>query len=258
MIISLAEKLINGYFAIVPRCPPSKEIAQDAVLIAHRGAHHHIDGVLENTLAAFRLAQKVGCWGIELDIHSTSDQVWVVNHDSSLKRIWGKNGEISDICFRDLRKQIPGIPTLSEVIDEFGGKMHLFIELKSPVSNEASLYQLIGRLRPCVDYHFLTLNSDFFTHFTLFSKQALLLVALHHNVSHFCDLCIQEDYGGVLGNYLLLTNKHLRRLKNSEKSYGVGFVDSKYSLYRELHRGVRWLFTNQAVGVSHHLAVLKS
>ena len=34
---------------------------------------------------------------------------------------------------------------------------------------------------------------------------------------------------------------------------GVGFIDSKNSLYRELNRGVSWLFTNQAVKLSGYL-----
>jgi glycerophosphoryl diester phosphodiesterase len=33
----------------------------------------------------------------------------------------------------------------------------------------------------------------------------------------------------------------------------VGMVDSKYSLCRELNRGINWLFTNRAAAVKAYL-----
>ncbi|HAT9008000.1 TPA: glycerophosphodiester phosphodiesterase, partial [Legionella pneumophila subsp. pneumophila] len=40
--------------------------------------------------------------------------------------------------------------------------------------------------------------------------------------------------------------------------FGVGFVDSKNSLYRELNRGVKWLFTNEAININQYLNDLKN
>lgn len=256
MIISLVEHIINGYFAFIPRRSPSVDRANGALLIAHRGAHNNRNGIIENTLEAFRLAKEAGCWGIELDVHATADHVLVVNHDPTLNRLWRHNEAISSLNFKQLRRLVPGVPSLAEVIAEFGGSMHLFIELKAPFKDECVLFESLKNLQPCLDYHLLSLDASIFKSMTQFTKHTLLLVAVHNNLSQLCDLSIRENYGGVLGSYLLLTNKLIRTLKVANKVYGVGFVDSKYSLYRELHRGVHWLFTNHALSVSQFLKKL--
>lgn len=66
----------------------------------------------------------------------------------------------------------------------------------------------------------------------------------------FCDLSLSQHYGGVLGHYLLITNKSVHRLVAAQQIVGVGFVDSKNSLYRELNRGISWIFTNQINRIS--------
>ncbi|MDR3502387.1 MAG: glycerophosphodiester phosphodiesterase family protein [Legionella sp.] len=245
MSLILLEKMFNAYFALLPRKTPKLEQVSAARLIAHRGAHDHAHGVIENTLTAFRLAAKAGCWGIELDVHATADQVLVVNHDPTLKRLWGRDLTIAEVSFADLRAQVPQIPTLAEVVAEFGGRQHLFIELKAPLHNEDALAAVLHDLTPVTNYHLLSLKDECFQSLSQFPKQALLLVAVHNNVEAFCDLSLSQHYGGVLGHYVLITNKFVHRLFAAQQVVGVGFVDSKNSLYRELNRGISWIFTNQ-------------
>lgn len=252
MQLALLEKIIHTYFAVVPRPKPSLELLQSARLIAHRGAHDKAQGVIENTLAAFILAEQLGCWGIELDVHATADKVLVVNHDPTLNRIWGHDLAIANLSFTDLRALVPNVPTLAEVVAEFGHHMHLLIELKSSFQDEEALVQVLHGLTAGEEYHLLTLNASIFHALSQFPKHSLLLVA-YNNVQELCDLCIKENYGGVLGHYLLVTIKLVNQLKAAGRVAGVGFVDSRYSLYRELNRGVTWVFTNRAVEVSSYL-----
>lgn len=49
-------------------------------VIAHRGAFKNT-GLPENSIASLQAAIKMGCGGSEFDIHMTSDEVLVVNHD---------------------------------------------------------------------------------------------------------------------------------------------------------------------------------
>jgi glycerophosphoryl diester phosphodiesterase len=258
VLLTWAEKILNGCFATIPRRKPHSEDIIKAQLIAHRGAYNNSQGILENTHEAFRLAKQSGCWGIELDVHATADSVLVVNHDPTLNRLWGQDMAISDLTFSVLRTLVPGIPSLAEVVIEYGRQMHLFIELKNPFQCEDALVQTLHSLSPCKDYHLLALDSPTFSSLTQFPKQSLLLVAVHNNVKKFCDLSIKENYGGVMGNYLLLTNQRIRQLKEAHQVSGVGFVNSKNSLFRELNRGVHWIFTNQAVSVNHYLQCLRS
>lgn len=252
------EKLIDSYFAVIPRIKPKQEHVNNALLIAHRGAHNNAQGILENTHAAFKLAREAGCWGLEFDIHATADEVLVVNHDPDLNRLWGYNVRIADLTFTQLRELEPGVPSLAEVISDYGRDMHLFIELKAPFRAEQALADTLKHLTPGKDYHLLALDKPTFAHFSQFPKQSLLLVAMHNNVREFCALSLKEQYGGVMGSYLLLTNKRINALQAAQQKSGVGFVDSKNSLYRELSRGISWIFTNQAVAVSKWLGDLKS
>jgi glycerophosphoryl diester phosphodiesterase len=253
MSLVLLEKIVDAFFAVVPRSKPFVDPDHPVRLIAHRGAHNQAQGVVENTLPAFRLAAQVGCWGIELDVHATADQVLVINHDPTLQRLWGLDLAIADLSFADLRAQVPEIPTLEEIVAEFGGRVHLFIELKHPFTSEEELAHTLHGLKAGEDYHLLTLDADIFQNISQFPKHSLLLVASHNNVAAFCDLSMQEQYGGVLGHYLLLTSKLTNQLKAHGQVVGVGFIDSKYSMYRELSKGIHWLFTNNAVAMSREL-----
>ncbi|PWY53938.1 glycerophosphodiester phosphodiesterase [Legionella qingyii] len=253
MSLNLLEKIVDSYFAVVPRDKPSLEMVKAARLIAHRGAHNNAQGIIENTLAAFNLAKELGCWGIEFDVHATADKVLVVNHDATLKRLWGHDRAIANLSFKELRDLAPDVPTLDEVIAAYGGRMHLLIELKVPFQDEEALVKSLQGLSAGEHYHLLTLNSSIFSFLSKFPKNALLLVAVHNNVDQFCDVSLNEDYGGVLGHYLMIGNKALNRLKSAGKIIGVGMVDSKFSLYRELNRGINWLFTNRASEVNSYL-----
>jgi glycerophosphoryl diester phosphodiesterase len=253
VLLTLTEKIVDGFFATIPRPKPTSQRMDKALLIAHRGAHNNSMGIFENTHKAFQRAKEMGCWGIELDVHSTADGVFVVNHDPNLSRLWQHNAVIADLNFDELRRLAPEIPSLSEVVKEYGGLLHLFIELKAPVLNQQTLLETLGCCEPVTNYHLLTLNPSLYDGLDQLPKRALLLVAVHNNVAAFCDLSIKKQYGGVLGNYLLLTNKQQKKLQQANQATGVGFINSKNSLYREVNRDMIWLFTNEAQRVSHHL-----
>lgn len=256
MLITQVEKMIDTGFALMPRFKPSAALAEGTCLVAHRGAHDNKHGIIENTMTAFRRAQQAGCWGIELDVHLTADEVLVVNHDPSLLRLWGHNVGIANLNFADLRILAPEIPSLIEVVAEFGQKMHLFIELKTSLPNDAILLQCLQGLYAIKDYHILTLDAAIFQSLSAFHPQALLLVAVHNNVRELGHLSLSQPYGGLLGHYLLMTNNLLSRLSKENQLAGVGFVDSKYSLYREINRGVSLIFTNNALPMSSYLKSL--
>lgn len=258
MLLSLLGKTVDGYFSFIPRNKPSHELMQAVRLVAHRGAHNYAQGVIENTLPAFALAKDLGCWGIEFDVRSTADNVLVVNHDATLKRLWRHNQEIAKISFNELRALAPNIPTLAEVIAAYGKSMHLFIELKTPIHDEVILVDQLRELSAGENYHLLTLHSPVFSSLTQFPKESLLLVASHNNVQEFCNLCIKENYGGVLGHYLLIHKKVINQLRTTQKIVGVGLVDSKYSLYRELNRRLNWIFTDRAAEISRYLQTLQN
>lgn len=71
------------------------------LVCAHRGDNVNAP---ENTMPAFELAASENLKWIELDVHQTSDGVIVCNHDSTTKRVTGRNLAIHDVTYEDLSK----------------------------------------------------------------------------------------------------------------------------------------------------------
>jgi glycerophosphoryl diester phosphodiesterase len=249
MVIDWIENSINTLFAVMPRCRPKAALWRQVKVIAHRGAHCHRNQIWENTQPAFERAKAMGCWGIELDVQTTADGVLVVHHDATLQRLWGRSEAIACLTYLALRRLAPEVPTLEEVVQRYGKTLHLFIELKAPFTQESTLCEILASLTPVQDYHLLSLETSLFERMALFPREALLLVPLHNNAALFCDVSIAKRYGGVLGHYLLLTSQRVKRLRHSGQQVGVGFVDSKFSLYREVNRGIKWIFTNRVENI---------
>ena len=108
------------------------------IVTAHRG---YSTAAPENTLPAFQLAIDHHSDRAELDVQMTKDGVVMVTHDTSLRRCTGRNANIYDLTFAQVRELDAGrwfsaryagtqIPTLEEVLDLCKGKIQLNIEIK--------------------------------------------------------------------------------------------------------------------------------
>lgn len=120
-------------------------------LWAHRGASCCAP---ENTMTAFASAVESGCDGIELDIHLTRDGIPVVIHDETLQRTTDSCGPVAARTWQQLRQLDAGswfaaefagesIPSLEEVLQAFGGRLRLNLEIKEFRAGMAVL-ELLG------------------------------------------------------------------------------------------------------------------
>lgn len=240
---------IEKTYQVIPRKLPNQEQLQKAKLIAHRGEHdnHHI---LENTLNAFAKAQEKGVWGIEFDVRWTKDDIPVVIHDATCQRLFDQPLVIRETDFKTLQKAIPPIPSLEEVLHTYGNKLHLMIELKDegkPYNQRQQLIleQLLKNLQPQRDFHLLCLNPELF-HCLDFMPSGCLLPVAQWQVQEFCHLAQNNHYAGISGHFLLLNGKILQHMHKSNQAIGSGMVNTKNCFYRELHRGVDWVFSDCA------------
>lgn len=117
---------------------------------AHRGLYDNEHGIPENSMAAFRRAVDKG-YGIELDVHLTTDNQLVVFHDDTLTRMCGMNKKISSFLYSDLMQlrllgTEEGIPLFKDVLELIDGKVPLIIELKVDGSNQNLLCPLVWQL----------------------------------------------------------------------------------------------------------------
>ncbi len=101
---------------------------------AHRGLFDNASQAPENSLAAIKKAVDAE-YGIEFDVQLSKDDIPVVFHDATLKRMCGVEGNVWEYTLEELQKMKLAdseetIPTFAEVLDAIGGKVPLIIEYK--------------------------------------------------------------------------------------------------------------------------------
>ncbi|MEL7429927.1 MAG: glycerophosphodiester phosphodiesterase [Pseudomonadota bacterium] len=249
-VLQLVLDTVDVWAALMSRRKPPVEALKACKIISHRGEHDN-ERVQENTLEAFRIARDAGAWGIETDIRWTRDLVPMVHHDPDTSRVFGKPLTISKTDFKSLREQVPQVPTFEELVAEFGGRVHLMIEIKAETfpcleDQKAVLRKILERLNPAEDYHFLALDPALFDAFDIQPRQACLPVALT-NIKDLSKVALERGYAGISGHFLLITRKMQDRHKAGGQKIGPGFPASRNALYREVNRGADWIFTNEAV-----------
>lgn len=242
--------LANQLWRLSPDCRKPADPNQ-LKLVAHRGAYQagRQNEPTENTLAAFERCLQHGLWGIELDVRLTLDHEPVVHHDPACGRLFQRPDlEIATTPFDTLRREIPQIPHLQQVIDRYGGKLHLMIELKESwrqrVQQPLQLQNVLASLQPAVDYHLLSLVPDHLEGYRHLPASALIDVALT-NTKAIIQQNIALGHGAVAGSFALLTTRLVKQLHQAGKLVGTGQVNHPDIMNREAARGIDWIFTDQ-------------
>lgn len=105
------------------------------IIFGHRGAPGYPRRA-ENTIGSFTKALQFGATGLEFDVRRCGDGRIVVIHDDSVDRTTNGSGRVAELPYEKLRQFDAGggepIPLLSGVLDQFGSKCLLNIELKDP------------------------------------------------------------------------------------------------------------------------------
>ena len=135
LMIVLAVLASLYLFLVAPRMfgKPDRSVLM-GVHYAHRGLFDNESNAPENSLNAMRKAVEAG-YGIEFDVQLSKDDVPVVFHDATLKRMCGVDGNVWDYTVEELQKmKLAGsnetIPTLQQVLRVVDGKVPLIIEYK--------------------------------------------------------------------------------------------------------------------------------
>jgi len=253
--------LMDTIFARWPRPCPDAGRLKHCRIVAHRGAHDN-RLTFENTLAAFDAAVAAGVWGIEFDIRWTKDLQPVVIHDAGLQRVFGVPLTVAEATRAELRQRCPHVPFLSEVIRRYGGKAHLMVEIKQepapdPARQNRVLGELFSGLTPGQDFHLISLAPHLFRPLTFAPKSALVPIA-RWSPGAFGRLAAREGYGGLAGHYTVVGRSDIAQQHAAGRKVGTGYVRAPNCLFRELNRGVDWIFSNHAAEVQALLRRLQS
>lgn len=233
--------------AFWPQPKPSSDAIAQCNIIGHRGCKD-VAGIIENSFDAFDAALAAGAHGIELDIRFTADNVIVVAHDPDLKRVHGQPSLIANTTFNDLRQQCPAIPTLSEVIQRYAGKLCLYIELKTGewqdvATRQRQLLETLSDIDGEKDYFILSFDIDLLKALDKIPASHKVAI-MHSNPSDMKAFLAEGHAGTVGGHYLLLTQAFRAFCKQHQVKIGVGFPASRNSLWRELKRGAVFAFVD--------------
>ena len=237
--------LSDRLFEALPMRRPSPELFRDLKVIAHRGSV--TASTKENTMAAFELADRTGVWGIEFDLRFTSDGRAVIHHDKHTQRVFGRKSVIADRSLAELKQRHAELATLEEVVDRFGGRRHLMIEIKTMLTpaHADAVRSTLARLEPVRDYHIISLNPDRFSRMTHWAREAFLPIA-EFNGPALSRRSLAESWGGLMGQYLLLSSRTMKRHQDRGQKIGTGFANTPAVLFREMNRGVDFIFTDKA------------
>lgn len=235
----------------------------DVLRIAHRGASGYAP---ENTMAAFDQAYKMGADMLELDVQLSSDGQVVVFHDTKLNRTSSGRGPIKNMTLHQLRQLDAGswynirfrgqrIPTLEDVLQCYGGKIPLLIEIKSSTQNPgieqktAAIIQKFNEDKSLALHNQIIVQSFNMNSLLLFHKllPEVPLAVLTSNSYELRDERLHElaRFAQVLSiSRPLVTEENVRRVHDAGMKVFVWNVRHLFDIPSLLHAKVNGIITD--------------
>ena len=173
--------------------------------IAHRGFSSRYP---ENTLLAFEQALAIGADGAEFDVQLSLDNVPVVFHDESLKRITGDDLYIKDLTVRELKTldvsyrfrgqcATQRIPTLEEYFTLVRKKDFLnIIELKTAIFEYPGIEQQVIDMIDAFKLNDRVIISSF-NHYSLLRAKEIA-PDLPYGILYECRIAEPQRYAAAL------------------------------------------------------------
>ena len=109
--------------------------SRNPLIIAHRGFHKRFR---ENTREAILAARDVGAHGVEFDVRTTSDGVYVLHHNRT-RRVRGRKRAISSIPNAALPSWVPTLQSILRRMERWDGFL-VDVELKEAPLTPAVLH----------------------------------------------------------------------------------------------------------------------
>lgn len=107
-------------------------MAGTTLLIAHRGGAVRPDE--EHTLTACSRALAYGAHALEVDVRRTADGALVLWHDGALVDATGRSWPVRTTTLAQLRQHWPPLLQLETVLERFGSRTLLVLDLKDPAA----------------------------------------------------------------------------------------------------------------------------
>ncbi len=146
ILVFIIIMILVGLLLITIPTRKGKNMSWMSGVSSHRGWFLKDQSIAENSMSAFKLSLEKNL-DIELDVRMTKDHQIIAFHDSNLERMCQSNILVEEATYYELLQfklgnSNEGIPLLSEVLNEVGGKVNLFVEIK-PTENIEFICELV-------------------------------------------------------------------------------------------------------------------
>lgn len=241
--------------------------------IAHRGASGHAP---EHTMESYRLGEEMNGDYIEIDLQMTKDGTLIAMHDEDVSRTSHQEGLVSDLTIEEIKQLDVGswfnerfphlanskftnltVPTLDEIVTEFGTSANYYIETKQPNENPGMTNELIRVLQ---EHDLINQNvREGQVIIQSFSEESLkeihklepsLPIIQLISYTKKAKISMQElenirEYAVGIGvNYKHLSQKYIQQVRDAGLLIHPYTVNEKSKMKQLIDWGVTGMFTN--------------
>lgn len=240
---------VDALYALRPAPLPPRERLAACRVISHRGEHDN-RAVFENTYPAFDSLRDSGVHGIEFDVRWTADRVPVVFHDADLMRLFGEPARLADLSWDELHARRPEVPDLAAFVRRYAGAFHLMCEIKhepypEPARQSARLAEALAPALAQGRCTVLSLAPEMFAGLPDIPAGVTMGIA-RANTAAISAEALAAGRLGFSGHYAFISPARIAAHHAAGQRVGCGFPPSRAVLYREVARGVDYVFTNAA------------
>ena len=224
------------------------------MLIGHRGATGYAP---EHSMRGYHMAIDKGADYIELDLQLTKDNKLLCMHDSTLDRTTTGTGLIQDKTLAEIQssytlKEGDEIPSLEDVLKEFGDSVKYYIETKRPFDMNMDK-ELLKQLKDHKLIGYKTKKFDVIIQ--SFAKESLINIKNQYSniplvylSNTFTESYIQEafdnDFYAVAPKYTTITKSLVDNAHSKGLKVHTWTVNSTVDMRDMENKGVDGIFTN--------------
>lgn len=263
IISALAVVVYNEFYKVKPiavketvslTLGEDKDVS-DINLVAHRG----LSGIApENTMAAIKAACDAGYYGVEFDIHLTSDGEWVISHDDNLRRMAGVNKKICEMTLKEIQsielnnganiEKYDGItvPTLREVLNCVS-KTDIVPVIEIKTTTEDKIDTLVAMLKE-YDYlesaRIISFNQAPLKEYKRICSRTPMSLLVEEINDENISFCIENDIDAISFNHKKADKDLVQKIIDAQLTPQTWTVDSLESLSEFVSYGVKTFTTN--------------
>jgi glycerophosphoryl diester phosphodiesterase len=200
-------------------------MARLPLLLGHRGARAST-AIPENTFASFDLALEHGCDGFEFDVRILSCGTAVVCHDPKVGKL---------TIARATAAQLPQLPRLDDVVQRYGERAFLNIELKVK-DLESKVLAALGQSPPRQGYVVSSFIPDVVM--TLEARSASVLIGLICETPNQLAMWRELPVDYVIPHYSLVDRALVETIQRAGLKIMVWTVNDREDMRRFAESGV--------------------